>query len=96
MRERLTIRDLKDYLDKLEPKFDSASVAILKPGDNGKILKDEIAVKESLGLCLSPTTDIERQAILSFCSREDMDKIEEIYKQHKEKYYGKEKEDNDQ
>ena len=83
MKERLTIKDVKEYLENLDPKFDDSSVAIMKPGNLGTILDLEIATKESLGIVLSPTTDKERQSMLAFCSREDSEKIEEIYKKHR-------------
>jgi len=83
MKERLTVQDLRDYLDKLDPKFDNASIGIIKPGGD-RIVDYEIATKESIGIVLSPTKDKERQAVLAFCSREDSDKIEEIYKKHKD------------
>ena len=82
MKERLTVKDLREYLDKLDPKYDSASVTIMKPVEE-TIVKEEIAIKESLGIIVSPTKDKERQSMLAFCSREDSDKIEEIYKKHR-------------
>lgn len=83
MKEILTVQDLKDYLNKLDSKFDSASIGIMKPSED-RIVDYEIASKESLGIILSPTKDKERQAVLAFCSREDSDKIEKIYKRHKD------------
>ena len=83
MKERLTVQDLRDYLNKLDPKFNSASVGIMKPGEE-TIMEIEVAAKETLGIVLSPTKDKERQAILTFCSREDSDKIEQIYRKHKD------------
>jgi hypothetical protein len=55
----------------------------MKPGTD-TILDEEIVCKSSLGIVLSPTKDKERQAMLTLCSREDMDKIETIYKQVKD------------
>lgn len=80
MKERLTVKELRDYLNNLDPVYDDASVAIIKPGNEETILKEEIVYKSSLNLVLSPTKDKERQAMLTVCSREDSDEIEQIYK----------------
>lgn len=80
MKERLTVKELRDYLNNLDPVYDDASVAIIKPGNEETILKEEIVYKPSLNLVLSPTKDKERQAMLTVCSREDSDEIEQIYK----------------
>lgn len=79
-KEKLTVKELREYLNKLDPKFDNASVAIMKPGTEKTIVEQEIVYKSSLGIVESPTKDKERQVMLSLCSREDADKIETIYK----------------
>ena len=79
-KERLTVKDLKEYINNFDAVYDDASVAILKPGDGKTITDAEIVFKDSLGIILSPTKDTERQAMLSVCSREDGEKIEQIYK----------------
>jgi len=84
MKERLTVKQLRDYLAKLDPKFDDASVAIIKPGKE-TIVDEEIATKNCLDIVLSPTTDKERQAMLVLCGRETLDEIESIYEQRKPK-----------
>ena len=78
-KERLTVKELRDYLNNLDPVYDDASVAIIKPGDEKTILREEIVYKPTLNLVLSPTKDKERQAMLTVCSREDSKEIEKIY-----------------
>ena len=84
MKEILTVKDLREYLLSLDSKFDNASVAILKPGVT-RIVDEEIAMKNSLGVVLSPTTDKEKQAMLVLCGRETQEELESIYRQRRAK-----------
>ncbi len=81
-KERLTVKDLRDYLNSLESKFDNSSVAVMKPNDD-TILDMDIVCKDSMNIVLSPTKDIERQSMLVLCTRKDTKEIEEIYKKHR-------------
>lgn len=81
-RERLTVKDLRDYLNSLESKFDNSSVAVIKPNED-TILDMEIVCKDSMNIVLSPTKDTERQSMLVLCTRKDTEEIEEIYKKHR-------------
>lgn len=82
---RLTVKDLRDYLMSLDPKFDNASIAIAKLGTS-TIIDEEIATKSCLDVVLSPTTDKERQAMVLLCGRET---LEEINKSFKQKWHGR-------
>lgn len=85
--ERLTVKDLRDYLLNLDPKFDNASVAILKPGSK-TIIDEEIAIKSCLDVVISPTTDNERQAMVVLCGRETLQEVEKIYQQRRARNNG--------
>ena len=78
--ERLTVKELREYLLGLDPKFDNASIAIAKPGLK-TIIDEEIVVKNCLDVVISPTKDTERQAMVLLCGRETLQEIEKIYKQ---------------
>ena len=78
--ERLTVKELREYLLGLDPKFDNASIAIAKPGLK-TIIDEEIVVKNCLDVVISPTKDTERQAMVLPCGRETLQEIEKIYKQ---------------
>lgn len=77
---RLTVKDLRDYLMSLDPKFDDASIAIAKLGTS-TIVDEEIATKNCLDVVLSPTTDKERQAMVLLCGRETLEEINKSFKQ---------------
>lgn len=80
-KERLTVKDLRDYLNSLESKFDNSSVAVMKPNDS-TILDMDIVCKDSMNILLCPTKDTERQSMLVLCTRKDIEEIEKIYKKH--------------
>lgn len=85
--ERLTVKELREYLLGLDPKFDSASIAIAKPGLK-TIIDEEIVVKSCLDVVISPTKDTERQAMVLLCGRETLQEIEKIYKQKRSQSNG--------
>lgn len=82
MKERKTVKDLKEFLESLDPKFDNASLGVVFSSDE-RIVDYDIVV--SIGTVISPTKDKERQAALVFGGRNMMEKVEENYKKHKEK-----------
>lgn len=81
MKERKTVKDLREYLETLDPKFDSASLGVMFPSEE-RIVDFDIVT--NMDVVLSPTKDKERQAILAFGGRDTLDKIEEIYKKRRE------------
>lgn len=85
MEDRLTVKELREYLLSLDPKFDNASIAIAKPGTS-TIIDEEIATKNCLDVVLSPTKDKERQAMVLLCGRET---LEEINKNFKQRWHGR-------
>lgn len=87
MEDRLTVKELREYLLSLDSKFDNASIAIAKPGTS-TIIDEEIATKNCLDVVLSPTKDKEKQAMVLLCGRETLQEIEKIYKQRRSRDYG--------
>lgn len=81
MKERKTVKDLKEFLETLDPKYDDASLGVMFSSEE-RLVDYDIVV--NIGTVISPTKDKERQAALVFCGRDMLDTLEENYKKRKE------------
>ena len=91
MKERLTLGQLREIINGIDPKFDDYSIGIYF-ADNK--VDDDIVVDFPKDPVLSPTADTERQARFTIIGRREWDKmmakLEEFNKYYEEKYGKKE------
>lgn len=91
MKERMTIKQLRERLNEIDPEFDDYTVAIFFAD---REVRDDIVVDFPKDPVLCPTTDKERQGMFMVYGRREYEKmekkLEEFNKEYEEKY-GKKK-----